>query len=122
MHSFPDEDRWRLKAAHGWMELGSPSEAAQELEQVGSQWHRFPELLELRWKLFAATRQWKTCEQIANTFTTLFPSRLAGWMLSASTLHGCGQTEEACELLMSLLEQFPHEPKIAYQLAVYASS
>jgi tetratricopeptide (TPR) repeat protein len=119
MDSLPQEDGWHLKTAQGWLDLGAPAEAARELEQIDPLWRRFPELLELRWKICAATQEWKACERIASQFTLLFPRRLAGWLLLAASLHRLGQTEEACELLLSLFDQFPDQPQIAYHLAVY---
>ena len=42
------------------------------------------------------------------------------WLFLAASLHSLKQTEEAYETLVEIVDEFPDDPAIPYQLACYA--
>src|SRR3954471_918593 len=69
--SLSAEDSRHVKAAERWLELGNHSEANEELEKVEAANRAHPEVLFLRWEIYARARQWKACEDIASRFVLL---------------------------------------------------
>lgn len=109
----------KLRAAEGWLELGNPAEAAQALAEVDSAHSPLPEVLEMRAKIYAASRQWHACLSAADKLTDVAPHRAGGWLLLAQAQHGLHHTADACETLLAVLDRFPEDPSLACQLARY---
>ncbi|MFM7101807.1 MAG: TPR end-of-group domain-containing protein [Verrucomicrobiota bacterium] len=109
-----------VRAAEGWLELGDPAEAARELRHLPARALAHPDVLELRWRLYAAERQWDAALDIARAITLAAPERSSGWIHRSYCLHELRRTEEAWQLLLPLADQFPGEATIAYNLACYA--
>jgi hypothetical protein len=57
---FPVEKfaRPRRLAAEGWLELGSPTEANEELEKIAPRLRAHPDVLDIRWQIYAAAERW----------------------------------------------------------------
>jgi hypothetical protein len=47
-------DSLHLQAAQGWLELGNHIEANEELERIAQQLRAQPDVLKLRWEVYAA--------------------------------------------------------------------
>ena len=94
-------------------------EANEELERITPQFRVHPDVLELRWKIYAKEKKWDGCLAIAETLTDVVPRRASAWFSLATTLHCLDQTEEACETLLEVLDEFPDNPAFPYQLACY---
>jgi hypothetical protein len=56
----------------------------------------------------------------ARLVTNVAPDRPSGWIHQSYTLHEMKRTQEAMQLLLPIVEQFPEEGIIAYNLACYA--
>ena len=117
MKSLKRQDTVHLEAAEGWLELGDHLEANQELDQISRDFRSHPDVLELRWKICALTRKWNGCLQIAESLADAAPERITAWLFLASSLHKLNHVEEACETLLSVVDEFPDNPAIAYELA-----
>ena len=46
-------DSIHLKAAEGWLELGNQPEANEELEKIAPELRVHPDVLEIRWQIYA---------------------------------------------------------------------
>jgi tetratricopeptide (TPR) repeat protein len=112
-------DKWRRNAAEGWIELGNHLEAARELENVSPQLRDHPDILVLRVRISLAARNWEEAAQIAHTLTQVAPEMFFGWIHRGYALHEMKRTREACDLLLSVVENFP-DWLIRYNLACYA--
>lgn len=108
-----------LEAAEGWLELDSADEAGCELDRVSPEGRRHPEVLELRWKIFARARNWTACLETAEALTDAVPRLAMSWLLLAASLHELHATEDACETLLEVMDEFPDEPAFPYRLACY---
>lgn len=117
---FPDSHH--LLAAEGWLELGSPSEAAAELDLISPSDQQHPDVLEMRWALHAHSRKWDAALEAARDLLRVAPDRASGWLHQAYALRRAvdGGLEQAREALQPAAEQFPKQPIIPFNLACYA--
>jgi tetratricopeptide (TPR) repeat protein len=114
-------DTIHLSAAEGWLGLGNPLEANEELEKITPQLRNHPDVLEVRWQIYTAENKWNACVDIAQAITKLAPSRSTGWIYLSVALHELKRTKEARDNLMGVEQQFPDQYLIRYNLACYES-
>ena len=109
-----------LRAAQGWLELGSPDEARVELARIDPALTEHPDVLEARWNVLAAERNWSLCVELASTLVRIAPRRAIGWIHRSYALHELKRTREAADLLLPAATAFPSDWLIRYNLACYA--
>jgi tetratricopeptide (TPR) repeat protein len=116
-------DSHHLAAADGWLELGNHIEANEELEKIDPLLRIHPEVLELRWQIYAKESRWEACVQIARALTNLAPNQPDGWLHLSYSLRRAkgGGLQAAWEALLPVAEKFPAESTIPYNLACYAA-
>ena len=66
-------DSLHLRAAQGWLELGNHAEADEELEKITPQLRAHPDVLKVRWEIYAAAKKWEAALDIAATLIQLDP-------------------------------------------------
>jgi len=113
------QDATRLKAAEGWLELGNHIEANEELEKITPSRRAHPDVLQVRYEIYAKAKRWEPCLDIASAIVKLDPERSFGWIRRAKALHGLNRTKEALEALLPAMRRFPDELTIRYDLACY---
>lgn len=113
------EDARHLRAAEGWLGLGSPIDANQELGKISPAFRTHPDVLELRWQIYALEAKWEACLDIAKTIVQLAPGRIRGWIDRSFALHELKRTQEAFNLLLPAADMFPKNWTIPYNLACY---
>jgi len=113
-------DARHLRAAEGWLELGDPGEANQELGQIRRELRIHPDVLELRWEVYATAKKWVRCIDLANALIRAVPERSSGYLKLSRALHAMGETEDALENLLTVVNDFPDDAAMAYDLACYA--
>lgn len=104
----------------GWMELGNPREALNELAQISPANAQNPQVLELKWQIYARLESWDFSLPVAQTFCTVAPALEQGWLHQAVSLYRLNRTEEAWNLLLPMAQKFPRSWVIPYDLACYA--
>ena len=114
-------DAEHLQAAEGWIGLGNYAEANDELEQIAAANRAHPDVLQLRWRIYADARKWEACLDIATALTTMTPERRFGWIHRAHVLDKLGRTLEAKDLLLSVANHFEANSTIPYHLAHYCA-
>ena len=67
-----------LTAAQGWLELGNHEEAFEELEQIDAPLRGHPDVLEVRWGIYASIEKWEYCLEIGGAMVRLDPARFTG--------------------------------------------
>jgi len=112
-------DSFHLRAAEGWVELGNHVEANAELEMIAPELRAHPEVLEVRWHLLATARKWEACVEIATAIAELVPEQPHGWIHRSFALHELKRTAEARDNLLPVLDQFPDDALMRYNLACY---
>lgn len=109
-----------FNAALGWLELGNPSEAAEELNRVSAENQEHSEVLELRWEMSARQKQWEMATQVADRLIHTAPDRASGWIQRSYALHEMRRTKEAWDNLLPAAGKFSKDSTIPYNLACYA--
>lgn len=117
--SHPDD--LYLRAAQGWLELGNPAEAHEELNRLSPQARPLPDILEFRWHVSARARDWARCLEFAESLLAAEPTRASAWIHRSFALHELKRSEEAFERLAPAVARFPEIWTIPYNLACYCA-
>lgn len=110
----------QIKAAEGWLDLGNFLEANDELEEIAPVNRAHPDVLETRCRIYEAAGKWAMSLVVAKTLCDQLPKWLPGWLHQGRSLHELGRTHEAYHLLVDVVELFPDNQTIRYDIAVYA--
>lgn len=78
MNELQPPDSHHLSAAQGWLELGNQLKANEELERITPQMRAHPDVLELRWQVYAKEERWEACVDIALAIMRSDPQRIFG--------------------------------------------
>lgn len=113
-------DIHHFNAAHGWLGLNSPEDAQAELDKIsnGSQTHLA--VMELQWQVQAKTARWASAVDTAQAIANRHPEAAFGWIHLAYALHELKKTREAYDALIPILDKFPEEWLMRYNMACYA--
>jgi len=124
VHAMPTlepPDSHFLDAATGWLMLGNADEARREFEQLRPIARNHPNALDFEWHWFAHEKRWHEAVAVAQRLIEQCAQRADAWIHRSFALHELRRTQEAHDLLLPALKQFPEEPTIPYNLACYAS-
>lgn len=121
MAEFSLADIRRLEAAEGWLGLGNQAEARAELDEVTPAMREHPLTLHFRWRVHAEARQWEAALAAATTLTGLQPKDARTWVNRSFALHELKRTLEARDGLLPVLDRFPQNALMRYNLACYES-
>jgi predicted Zn-dependent protease len=119
MKPLPFEDQRCLNAAVGWLGLGSHTEAAIELENLTAENRDHPAVLEIRWQVFARAKRWEAALEVASGLMQSRPESPAGWVHRSYSLHELKRTGEARDNLLRVVDRFPDDSTMRYNLACY---
>lgn len=120
MKELAHDEQHTLRAAEGWFELGVSEEAEKELMALGPSAQAHPAVLELRWQMQARAQRWDACVDFARAITIGAPQEVFGWVQLSYALHELKRTQEARDNLLTVVEQFPKDVTMRYNLACYA--
>ena len=109
-----------LNAAEGWLGLGNSQEAAHELSRLSPALLEHPEVLRVRYHLFEHNKNWDRAAEVAEVLCRLLPHTPFGWIHLAYALHELRRTREAYNVLIPIVDRFPEEYIIRYNLACYS--
>ena len=112
-------DTHHLNAAQGWLGLGNPEEAIAELGKILPELQSHPEVLEMRWQIYAKAQNWRECVEVASRLVELAPTVALGWIHRSYALHELKRTREALAALLPAAAKFPNDWLIRYNLACY---
>jgi predicted Zn-dependent protease len=118
--TLPPPSSHYLEAAFGWLELGNPNEALTELNQIAAEFMDHPQVLEVKWQIFARTEKWDKSLPIAQVFCEVRPDLPQGWLHQAVSLYRLNRTQEAWNILLPIAKKFPRSWIIPYDLSCYA--
>jgi hypothetical protein len=110
-------------AAVGWLELGNVAESEVELAQISPPHQNHPDVLEVRWLVYAERHQWSEGLRVAQILCETEPGRSSGWLHRAYALRRVpdGSVQKAWDALLPAFERFPDEAIIPFNLACYAA-
>ena len=119
MEDLEPHDVMHLNAAEGWLGLGNVVEADAELKKVTPLMRSHPAVLAVRYEIYARSKHWDACVDIASAIVKLAPENSFGWIHRSYALHELKRTKEAWERLLPAVDHFPDEIVIHYNLACY---
>ena len=111
-------DKHHLLAAQGWLELGNNGEAFKELDLLAPELKTHPEVLRLRWRVCAKTKNLDSALEIAQALFQHNPNDLLGSMPTDRLKFA--QPESGRRLAEALEIGFPLFFAIPYNLACYS--
>jgi tetratricopeptide (TPR) repeat protein len=109
-----------LEAAQGWLGLNNWREANVEIANITSVLQSHPDVLQVRWAVQAAAKEWQLAAEVAEDFRKARPDSPFGFVHLAYALHELKRTREAEDVLLPVVEKFKDEYIIRYNLACYA--
>lgn len=113
-------DTHHYLSAIGWLELGNPREALEEINLISSKASLDPEVLELRWHIYSELKQWELALKEAEKLIETAPENPSGWINRSYALHEMKQTKQAYDLLLPAADKFPQISIIPYNLSCYS--
>lgn len=121
MNALTQAERFQLDAAEGWLMLGNPIEANEELEQIAGDNSYHPAVLSMRWQVYAAARWWEAAFVVSKALCELAPHSAEAWICQANTLRNFKGVVDAWSMLLGVVGKFPNNAVIRYNLACYAA-
>ncbi|MGO9201791.1 MAG: tetratricopeptide repeat protein [Limisphaerales bacterium] len=112
-------DCFHLEAAQGWLELGNMAEANNELDNITAGLRAHPHVLNVRLDIYAAAKKWEAALDIAAALVRLAPEEAFGWVNRSFCLHEMKRTAEARDNLLGVVDKFPDDAIMRYNLARY---
>jgi tetratricopeptide (TPR) repeat protein len=112
-------DSHHLLASQGWLELGNHIEADAELDNIAASLRAHPDVLKVRWEIYAAAKKWEAAIDIAAALIQLDPEDPLGWVHRSYALHELKRTAEARDNLLRVVDKFPSSATMRYNLACY---
>jgi predicted Zn-dependent protease len=109
-----------LNAAQGWLGLNDAVDAQAELDKISAKFKTHLFVLEVQWQVHAKANNWEGAIAVARTLTKEHPKHPLSWIHLAYALHELRRTKEAYDLLTPVLEKFPREWLMRYNMACYA--
>ena len=108
-----------LSAAEGWMDLGDCREALAELERISQLGRSHFEVMQVRWHVHNRMKEWDACLYIGRDMIETNPELPQGWINHGNALFYLNRYKEAFDLLHPMLDKFPNDEAIPYNLACY---
>lgn len=107
----------------GWLELGNPAEAQAELDELPMASQAHPYVLELRWLIACAGKNWESGLELARQALRQSPDQVSGYVHQAYSLRRIkgGGVPLAYEALLPAADKFPKEEIVPYNLACYCA-
>jgi len=114
------EDSRRLIAAEGYLELGMPLDAMEELELIATDGRHVPEVLVLQMEVYRQLKKWDLMQVLASRLAKNDPDEVQ-WAVSwAFATRRADSIESAQRVLLHALERHPFEPILHFNLGCYA--
>jgi tetratricopeptide (TPR) repeat protein len=115
-----DEIR-HLRAAEGWIDLGSWIEANLELDEIKPELRSHPAVLQIRYEIYAKGEKWDGASEIAGALVKLLPDKSAFWIcLAYATRRKSGGGISQAKIVLSEAQiKFPKDYLISFNLACY---
>src|SRR5688500_17298199 len=109
-----------LRRSHGWLELGCPTEAYEELERLPDSLHTTREVLKLKCNILSTARNWRELRVLSSTSAMYFPQEPAFAEDWAWSEHKQGNTKEAYSILVHAADKYDRTWRTAYFLACFS--
>jgi predicted Zn-dependent protease len=115
----PHPDHFHISAAQGWLGLGNPAEALVELDHIRAESQENVGVLELRFMASAQAKRFDEALTVAGRQIAAHPAEAQGWINRGNVLFWLARYPEAHQSVVSVLDQFPDQWTLRYNLACY---
>ncbi len=112
-------DSHYLSSATGWLELGNHLESNLELHKIDPLLRSHPDVMEVRWRIYARAKWWEAALDLSHAIVRLAPDRSSGYILRALGLRRVKGLMSAWMSILPLVDKFPEEPLICFYLACF---
>ena len=113
-------DLHHFNAAVGWLQLGNHLEANEELEQIEPRFRVHPDVLVLRWEVYAKLMRWDMAVEVAVALIELVPDDAFGYIHRSFALRRLNGIQAAWDKLLPVADKFKDNWIVPYNLACYA--
>ena len=122
MKELSGSDERHLEAAQGWLMLGNWLEANEELENITPLFRAHPDVLSLRWAIYAKAGKWDYAFEVARGLVEMLPDDASSWLRQAESLRKMagGGAKAALDALLPVADLFPDNVLLLYSLACYS--
>ena len=110
-----------LQAAVGFLELGMPLDASDEIEAIEPEMKTLSEVLAVRVEIFRALSKWELMEIVARQLAYQQPDEPQSFISLAFATRRAIGVQEALAVLAQVANRFPTCAMILYNLACYAA-
>ena len=114
----PDE-QLHLDVAEGYIELGMPLDANEELEQIDPEKRDATEVLALRAQIYSALKKWDLMQTVARSLALRDPDNVQWTVLWAYATRRADSINAARLILLEAVERLPDVAIFHYNLACY---
>ena len=114
----PDDQR-HLTAAEGFLELGLPLDANEELERITPETRHTTEVLVVRAQIYLKLKKWDLLQVVAKRLALVEPEKAEWQILWASATRRTDCLEAARLILLTAVESHPQSAVMHYNLACY---
>lgn len=119
MKQLDPENERLLVAAQGYLELGLPLEANNEIESMSAEVRHLPAVLEMRVGIYRKMEKWELMQVVAKSLTEVDPTE-SRWPLAwAYATRRAESVDAARFILIEAWQLHKKEPLIPYNLACY---
>lgn len=120
MNKLEPTDVDRLNSALSWLGLGSWKEALQEFDKLGKDAKAHPDSLEVQCLIYERAGRLDMSAETARELVRHAPERSFGWFHLAFALDQLKLTSHAYDTLLQVLERFPNDWQMHYNMSCYA--
>lgn len=111
--------RAKITAAEGYLELGMPLEANEELEQIEAEQRAHTDVLALRVKIYRALKKWELMQTVAKRLALFDPDNVQWTVSWAYATRRADSIDSARLILLNAVERLPAVAIFHYNLACY---
>jgi len=123
MKALEPPDSLYLRAAEGWFGLGDLESAILELEKISPPAQSHPQVLEVKYCVYATAKKWDGCVEVGRLLVDLEPNQSFGWVNRSYAIRRAsgGSVRAAYEALRPAAErQLDDLEQVTFNLACYA--
>ena len=115
------QDQKYLTAAQGYLELGLPLEANNEIENMSAEVRHLPEVLEVRVGIYRKLEKWELMQTVAKQLALHNPDEPQFTVWWAYATRRADSLDAARLILVNAVERLPEVPIFLFNLACYES-
>jgi len=110
-----------LEAALGYLHLGMPQDAHEELEAIPPERKAEPIVLRARAYIYHQTGDWEALRDVSALLVSILPGDSQHWIWLGYAARRCDSINEAERILLDAVAHHPGDATLHFNLACYAA-